>query len=141
MELRKHVALYLAIVMGTAYYSFQVHTRQPDGGTGKTSVIAEIDGKLLDDLCLDVVKVTIQIKSLPASALGTVALHIPQRQWDAPLATELALCSVDGNSAHHWHDAVLYLTLVPIEQYRKSASTHLLIPFKIRAAKVIPFWE
>ena len=84
---------------------------------------------MLDDLCLDVVEVTVQVKSLPASALGTVALRIPQRQRDTPFATELALDSVDGDSAHHWHDAVLYLTLVRIEQYRKSASTHLLIPF------------
>jgi len=87
------------------------------------------------------VEVTVQVKCLPASAFGTVALRIPQRQWDAPFATELALRSVDGDSAHHWHDAVLYLTLVRVKQYRKSASTHLLIPFKIRAAKVIPFWE
>ena len=67
------------------------------------------------------------------------ALRVPQRQWDAPLATalgsaaslveELTLCPVDGDSAHHWHDAVLYLTIVRIEQYRKSASTHLLILF------------
>ena len=69
------------------------------------------------------------------------ALRIPQRQRDTALTTELALRSVDGDSAHHWHNAVLYLTLVRVEQYRKSASTHLLIPFKIRAAKVIPFWE
>lgn len=77
----------------------------------------------------------------PTSALGTVALRVPQRQWDAPFATELALCSVDGGSVHHRHDVVLCLTLVRVEQYRKSASTHLLIPFKIRAAKEIPFWE
>jgi len=57
------------------------------------------------------------------------ALRVPQRQRDAPLATELALRSVDGDSAHYWHNAVLYLTLVRVEQYRKSASTHLLIPF------------
>lgn len=50
MELCKHVALYLAVVMGAAYDSFQVHTRQPDGGTGQTSVIAEIDCKLLDEV-------------------------------------------------------------------------------------------
>lgn len=31
--------------------------------------------------------------------------------------------------------------LQPELKYRKSASTHLLIRFKIRAAKVIPFWE
>ena len=36
--------------MGTAYDSFQVHTCQPDGGTGQTSVIAEIYGKLLDEV-------------------------------------------------------------------------------------------
>ena len=84
---------------------------------------------MLDDLCLDVIEVTVQVKCLPRLAFCTVALRIPQREWDAPLATELALCSIDGDSAHYWHDAVLYLTLVRIEQYRKSASTHLLIPF------------
>jgi hypothetical protein len=96
---------------------------------------------VLDDLRLDVVEVTVQVKRLPTSTLGTVALRVPQRQWDTALTTELALCSVDGDSAHHWHNTVLYLTLVRVEQYGKSASTHLLIPFKIRAAKVIPFWE
>ena len=50
VELRKHVALYLAVIMRTAYNSFQVHARQPDGGTGKPSVISEIDGKLLDEV-------------------------------------------------------------------------------------------
>jgi len=50
VELRKYIALYLAVVMSMAYYSFQVHARQPDGGTCKTSVIAEIDGKLLDEV-------------------------------------------------------------------------------------------
>ena len=65
---------------------------------------------MLDDLCLDVVEVTVQVKCLPASAFGTVALRIPQRQRDTSFATELALRSVDGDSAHHWHDAVLYLT-------------------------------
>ena len=50
MELCKYIALYLAVIMSMAYYSFQVHARQPDGGTCKTSVIAEIDGKLLDEV-------------------------------------------------------------------------------------------
>ena len=34
VELCEHVALYLAVVMGTAKDTFQMHTRQPDGGTG-----------------------------------------------------------------------------------------------------------
>lgn len=50
VELRKHIALYLAVIMCTAYNSFQMHARKPDGGTGQTSVISEIHGKLLDEV-------------------------------------------------------------------------------------------
>ena len=41
---------YLAIVMGTAYDSFQVHTRQPDSGLCQMAVISKIHGKLLDEV-------------------------------------------------------------------------------------------
>ena len=34
VELCEHVALYLPVVMGTAYDSFQMHARQPDSGLG-----------------------------------------------------------------------------------------------------------
>ena len=50
VEQRKHVALYLPVVMGTAYDTFQVHARKPDGGTGQPSVISKIHGKLLDEV-------------------------------------------------------------------------------------------
>ena len=50
MELGEDIALYLAVVMGSSYNSFQVHTRQPNGRTCKSSVIAEVNGKLLDEV-------------------------------------------------------------------------------------------
>ena len=36
--------------MGTAYDSFQVHTRQPDSGLCQMAVISKIHGKLLDEV-------------------------------------------------------------------------------------------
>ena len=50
MELIEDIALYLAVIMGTSYNSFQVHTRQPDSRTGKSSVIAEVNAELLDEV-------------------------------------------------------------------------------------------
>jgi len=36
---------------------------------------------------------------------------------NALLTTELALGTIDCNPAHNWHDAVLLLTSVRVEQY------------------------
>ena len=60
-----------------------------------------------DNLRLDIVKVTVQLKGFLASPLGTVAFRIPQGQRNALLTTELALGTIDRNPAHHWHYAVV----------------------------------
>ena len=49
---------------------------------------------MLDDLCLDVVKFTVNLQSLFASALGTITLHVPLIKRDASLATELFIKSL-----------------------------------------------
>ena len=40
MELCEDIALYLAIIMCSAYHSLQVHARQPDGGMRQATIIA-----------------------------------------------------------------------------------------------------
>ena len=95
---------------------------------------------MFDDLSLYIIKVAVQVKCLPASALGTIAFHVPHRQWNTPLATELALCPVDGDSSHHWCYAVLDLTLVHVEQYRKcGANTTLRVPYPLAAVRLVQY--
>ena len=50
---------------------------------------------MLDNLRLDIVKVSVQLQGFLASPLGTVALRIPQGQRNALLTTELALGTID----------------------------------------------
>ena len=71
---------------------------------------------MLDDLRLDAVEVAVDLQSLLAASLGTVAFHVPHIQWNAVLATELALCAVDCYSSHHWNNTLFLLAFVHVEQ-------------------------
>ena len=102
-----------------------------------------------DNLRLDIVKVTVQLQGFLASPLGTVAFRIPQGQRNALLTTalgsaaslveELALGTIDCNSVHYWHNAVLLLTSVHVEQYRKCASAHVSYSFLNSGCKTTIF--
>ena len=83
---------------------------------------------VLDDLSLDVIQLTVNLQSLLAATLGTVALHIPHVKWNRLLTTELRLRSVNRYPAHHRNHTVLLLTLVHIEQNVK-VLLMFLIPF------------
>ena len=42
---------------------------------------------MLDELCLDIIQVAVELQGFTASSFGTIALHVPHGQWDALLAT------------------------------------------------------
>jgi len=66
----------------------------------------------------------VNLQSLLAPSLGTVALHVPHFQRDAFLATELRLRSVDCHSSHDGNNSVLLLALVSVEENVKRRSAH-----------------
>ena len=50
MELREWVTGYLAVIMRSQHNTFQPHATLPDGSVCQSSVIAEIDRELFDEL-------------------------------------------------------------------------------------------
>ena len=50
MELSEGVAWYLAVIVSSQHNTLQPHATLPDSGIGQSSVCAEINGKVLDEL-------------------------------------------------------------------------------------------
>jgi hypothetical protein len=91
---------------------------------------------VLDYLCLDIVKVSIEAQGFFAPPFGAVALHVPHTQWNILFATELRLRSVDCNPPHYRDNTIFLLSFVHVEQNSECTSTHT--P-KFLAAKLIFF--
>ena len=77
---------------------------------------------VFDDLCLDVIQLTVNLQCLLAASFGTVALHVPHIKRNRLLTTELALSAVNRHMSHHRYHAVPLLTLVHVEQNVKCTS-------------------